>query len=497
MNGIFNSIFWFISPLPAAFLYNYTLAYLLALKRKKMFSLLISLISFAFSTFCFLCPGLPYRQFLNPIVQYSFLGVCCLLLSKHSLQRRFLAWATIIVVSTLPEPLVFYLCLFLRGEGDPMDYMTLAADPTSTLLIRLTYFILLSIFCFITVQLWDRFIRKAPARVLYYYLLFPLSQAILLVISNIFLESHAQDERASIYCAILAGACVFCVVADYFLFRSMKQLIEKAAIEERAAWSRYLLDQQSIYYAQYLADLDDARKIRQDIHGQLQTAYQLMDQQDETNARTILDGISGQLNHHPVYCPNRIVNSILGVKGSLYRQKNIAFSFDCRLPEPLSLSGVTLCSLFTNVLDNAYHAVQSGVPELRRIDLSAYLVNGFLLLTCQNVESIIKCRRNRYGFSCIIFLSEGRRKEVKTLNGYSYLTLEQRREIERMYAEGERVVDIAARLKRSAAAIYEELKRGYTGEFDGYARPKYSADLAQATVQENFRRRGNRRGANC
>ncbi len=53
------------------------------------------------------------------------------------------------------------------------------------------------------------------------------------------------------------------------------------------------------------------------------------------------------------------------------------------------------------------------------------------------------------------------------MNGYSYLTLEQRREIERMYAEGERVVDIAARLKRSAAAIYEELKRGYTGEFDG------------------------------
>ena len=120
-----------------------------------------------------------------------------------------------------------------------------------------------------------------------------------------------------------------------------------------------------------------------------------------------------------------------------------------------------------------------------------------ILVYINNVESIIKCRRNRYGFSCIIFLSEGRRKEVKTLNGYSYLTLEQRREIERMYAEGERVVDIAARLKRSAAAIYEELKRGYTGEFDGYARPKYSADLAQATVQENFRRRGNRRGANC
>ncbi len=37
------------------------------------------------------------------------------------------------------------------------------------------------------------------------------------------------------------------------------------------------------------------------------------------------------------------------------------------------------------------------------------------------------------------FLPEGRRKEVKTLSGYSYWTLEQRREIKRMYAEGERV----------------------------------------------------------
>lgn len=35
------------------------------------------------------------------------------------------------------------------------------------------------------------------------------------------------------------------------------------------------------------------------------------------------------------------------------------------------------------------------------------------------------------------FLSEGRWNEVKTLNGYSYLTPEQRREIERMYAAGD------------------------------------------------------------
>lgn len=82
------------------------------------------------------------------------------------------------------------------------------------------------------------------------------------------------------------------------------------------------------------------------------------------------------------------------------------------------------------------------------------------------------------------------------MDGYSYLTFDQRREIEALYSDGERAVDIAAKIGRSVAAIYEELKRGYTGELDGNKRPIYSADLAQTIAQENIRRRGNRRAAN-
>jgi IS30 family transposase len=95
----------------------------------------------------------------------------------------------------------------------------------------------------------------------------------------------------------------------------------------------------------------------------------------------------------------------------------------------------------------------------------------------------------------LYFLSE-RRKEACKMDGYSYLTFDQRRKIEALYSDGERAVDIAAKIGRSVAAIYEELKRGYTGELDENERPVYSADLAQQTAQENIRRRGNRRAAN-
>lgn len=79
------------------------------------------------------------------------------------------------------------------------------------------------------------------------------------------------------------------------------------------------------------------------------------------------------------------------------------------------------------------------------------------------------------------------------MKNYRYLALDERQKIEKMYGKGTRIVDIATALNRSNAAIYEELKRGATGELDRYARPQYSARIAQKTAQENFRRRGNRR----
>lgn len=73
---------------------------------------------------------------------------------------------------------------------------------------------------------------------------------------------------------------------------------------------------------------------------------------------------------------------------------------------------------------------------------------------------------------------------------YRYFELEERRKIERMHAGGASVVEIVAELKRSPAAIYTELARGYTGELDRYGRKKYSAELAQRVAARNFRRRG-------
>ena len=74
------------------------------------------------------------------------------------------------------------------------------------------------------------------------------------------------------------------------------------------------------------------------------------------------------------------------------------------------------------------------------------------------------------------------------MNGYSYLTLEQRREIERMYAEGERVVDIAALLAAlmpwSGSGAADKQKDTTTGTLEEVHQPTAVLLPSSGTVAE-------------
>ena len=70
-----------------------------------------------------------------------------------------------------------------------------------------------------------------------------------------------------------------------------------------------------------------------------------------------------------------------------------------------------------------------------------------------------------------------------------HLELKDREKLERLYAKGRRVEEIAAELKVHRSTIYNELRPGDTGEMDENGRVKYSALLAQRTTLDNYRQR--------
>ncbi len=70
------------------------------------------------------------------------------------------------------------------------------------------------------------------------------------------------------------------------------------------------------------------------------------------------------------------------------------------------------------------------------------------------------------------------------------LTLKDRKIISKMYDAEESNLAIAIKVGVHPGTIYEELKRGFTGEIDKNGRQAYDPDLAQRTVQEHMRRCG-------
>lgn len=68
------------------------------------------------------------------------------------------------------------------------------------------------------------------------------------------------------------------------------------------------------------------------------------------------------------------------------------------------------------------------------------------------------------------------------------LTMKDRRQIAQMYSAEMSVMRIAAEIGCHAATVYDELRRGATGELDENMRPKYDPERGQEVYQANMRR---------
>lgn len=63
-------------------------------------------------------------------------------------------------------------------------------------------------------------------------------------------------------------------------------------------------------------------------------------------------------------CDNALVDAVASHYGMLYRKHGIPFSFELDLPAELPVSKIDLCSVLSNLLENALEAsLQDGNPQ--------------------------------------------------------------------------------------------------------------------------------------
>ena len=380
---IINELIHILCYAPLSFITYLVLGHMLNVPRKACFSLLMTMLHVLLHVLYTLAviQEISWADLVRTILQMSVVFIVPLFFSRRKRAHTILCSTLTMLASTAAELMALVTYSSLGGTFDA-HIMT---DPSSNVPAYILMYVInlsfLLLFLWIIWTLWNRFVVHSASRAAWYFMIFPLSQVIWLAIAEIYAVTSSMPAIRYLY---FIPGILLSVLADWLLFRSIAVLTRQAADEERARWYEDLLGQQHNYYSYILADQEAASHIRHDMRNQIQTVYALMQAGDADTAQKQLGELTRMTEQHHSFCRNRIVDALLHVKELQFRDRGIRLQCQCSVPDDLPVAGTDLCSLFSNLLDNAANGAEFINIGRKTISLSSGLEESVFTVHCEN-----------------------------------------------------------------------------------------------------------------
>ena len=213
------------------------------------------------------------------------------------------------------------------------------------------------------------------------------------VISN--LTTGISLSKSSAFITIIL---TFLLLADVVFVFITLQFIQKETLKLKSTILQKEIQRELDYYKSLNTQITQMRKIRHDFNNQLQTAYMLLE-----NPNLKISNIPDQSNLRSVFCENKILDFILQSSYSHAKEVGISFNFNVVVPDSIRIEKIDLCSIFSNLLNNAIHAAQK--TENPTISLNASYSNNELNVEISNttLEKDIEYRDPKFhGYGLLI-----------------------------------------------------------------------------------------------
>lgn len=139
------------------------------------------------------------------------------------------------------------------------------------------------------------------------------------------------------------------------------------------------------YYELAQSRFDEISKIRHDLNNHLDTALHLINDNQQNEAREIMERLRTSLDGIKAvqYCENPVINIILTTKANQSEYKDIDMQFVLKDCDKIPCDSAELCSLISNLFDNAARAaLESGTEPMLQIESG--IVNEYFVLTITN-----------------------------------------------------------------------------------------------------------------
>ena len=226
------------------------------------------------------------------------------------------------------------------------------------------------------------------------YLLFPFSHTILVVWSVLGIQNWVWILGAGL------GLCAELALLSYTVAQEQKD-----AMEEELKDVLHLLELERVYYNSVEERQKELSCIRHDFNNQLSAILLLLHQGEQEDAQRMIRHLADQIDGTcgNLYCGIPVVDAVLIEKDRESRKIGVNLRVELRMPPDIKVEPLDLCSVFTNLLDNAIRAAKDSGVEEPEVRLTAAMEGDYLFIKTVNPapESEKKKKRQGYGISIL------------------------------------------------------------------------------------------------
>lgn len=191
---------------------------------------------------------------------------------------------------------------------------------------------------------------------------------------------YTPNESYKVWLCMLA-----CLITNFATIRLVFYLAEN--IRGRLEQKNEKLQQD--YYRELEAGQMELRKFRHDMNNHFSVVAGLMEDGKDEEAKKYFQKLSGQLSAKGrTFCKNSIVNAVLNAKYNRAVEQGIDCFFNIEINELFFIDPLDICTIFSNMLDNAIEACMKVDPEKRRISMKARCTEkGYFSFEIENSKS--------------------------------------------------------------------------------------------------------------
>lgn len=179
------------------------------------------------------------------------------------------------------------------------------------------------------------------------------------------------------------------VIADIVLLRVWLQGAQKEKLEKDLEEARYLTEVRRAYYQSVEKRQKELECMQKEFESQIKKVCDLIKDGKSNCLESSLNEMRIELEKtEPIkYCQNIVANAVLNDKQRACAELDFHIDADLRIAETLLVEPLHLCSVLSNLLDNAISANKVLDKSIRRISIQADMKGNYLFIKVQNPSS--------------------------------------------------------------------------------------------------------------